>query len=202
MRRINVAALAVTIACAVLLQPTIAEAQTTKKAAKAKRATKPTISSSEAKLPEPVRKTFDDNFPNAKIEQSESEEENGVTVYDIEFREGRTHKETDIAADGTMIEMTIMVSKNSVPKEALKPMTAAAKEKDAKMGRVEKIEITHELKSGKVVKLDKPKTQYAVEMTKDDQMAEIVVDDSGKVVEEPKWEAKPTAKAEKAKSAA
>ena len=184
------------VMCAVTTLPAIATAETqaTKKAAKPKRAQEATVS--ETALPEKVRKTFVDKFPNAAIKKVNSDEEGGVMVWDIEFREGRTHKETDIAADGTMLEHTVYIPKKSVPGAAMKPMEAAAKEKDAKMGRVEKIEISYETKDGKVVKLDKPRTNYAVELTKDDQMAEIVVDEKGKVVEEPKWES-PTAAAKK-----
>ena len=108
-------------------------------------------------------------------------------VYDIEFREGKAEKETDITEDGTMLEITYVINKKSIPKDAMKPIEAAAK--GAKMGRTERIEITHETKDGKVVKLGKPATHYAVEMTKGDQSAEITVDAKGKVIEEPKWQA-------------
>jgi hypothetical protein len=181
--------------CGVATLPAIvsAETQTTKKTAKPKREKEVTVS--EATLPEKVRKTFVDKFPNATINKADAEKEGGVEVWDIEFRDGRTHKETDIAEDGTMLEYTVYVPKKSVPKAALKPMEAAAK--DAKMGRIEKIEVTYETKDGKVVKLDKPKTEYVVEMTKGNQTAEMVVDEKGKVVEEPKWQS-----AEKAKTPA
>lgn len=169
-------------ACGLAILPVVAGAQeTTKKSAKA------TASSSEAKLPEAVRKTFDDKFPNAKIEKSDEEKEGGVVVFDIEFREGKAHKETDIAEDGTMLEMTVFVTPKVVPKAVMKEIRKAAE--GAKMARIEKAEITHEAKDGKVVKLDKPKTHYAVEMTKGEQTAEIVVDASGKVIDEPKWDA-------------
>ena len=32
-----------------------------------------------------------------------------MTVYDLEFRDGTTEKETDIAEDGTMLEYTIVI---------------------------------------------------------------------------------------------
>jgi hypothetical protein len=181
------------VMCAITTLPMLgsAETQTTKKTAKPKREKAATVS--EMKLPERVRKTFVDRFPNATISKADAEKEGGVEVWDIEFRDGRTQKETDIAADGTMLEYTVYVPKKSIPKAALKPMEAAVKEKDAKMGHIEKIELSYETKDGKIIKLDKPKTTYAVEMTKDDQTAEIVVDEKGKVVEEPKWEAPKTA---------
>jgi Putative beta-lactamase-inhibitor-like, PepSY-like len=174
------------VLCGVALSPIIAsaETQTTKKAAKPKRTKETTVS--ETTLPEKVRKTFVDKFPNAAINKVDEGKEGGVNVWDIEFREGRTHKETDIAEDGTMLEYTVFVPKKSVPKAAMKQMEAAAQ--DAKMGRVERIEVTYETKDGKVLKLEKPHTKYAVELTKGDKMAEIVVDPNGKIIEERKWE--------------
>src|SRR4051794_37480530 len=85
------------VLCGVALLPAVlrAETQTTKKTAKPKSEAGATIS--EPKLPEAVKKTFEGKFPNAKIESAESEKEGGVMVWDIEFRDGRKHKETDIA---------------------------------------------------------------------------------------------------------
>ncbi len=178
----------VAVICGAALLPAIAsaETQTTKKTTKPSREKETTVS--ESTLPEKVRKTFVDKFPNATINKADSEKEGGVTVWDIEFRDGRTHKETDIAEDGTMMESTIYVPKRSIPKAAMKPMEAAAV--GAKMARnFEKIEVTYEAKDGKLVKLDKPQTRYAVEITKGDQTSEIEVDEKGKVVEAPKWDA-------------
>jgi hypothetical protein len=137
-------------------------------------------------LPDAVRKTFESHFPKAEIDKVAAEEENGVQVYDFEFHEGKAEKETDITADGTMIEVTFVITPKDVPKKALKPIDEAAK--GATKGRTEKILITHELKEGKVIKLPKQLTHYAVEMKKGDEHAEIVVDAAGKVVEAPKWE--------------
>jgi len=137
------------------------------------------------KLPEAVRKTFEAKFPGAEIEKIESEEEGGVMVYDVEFRHEGHEKETDIAADGTMLEFTLVIEARAVPEAAMKPIRAAAE--GARMKRVEEIKITHETRGGKVVKLPRTATHYAVEMTKGGKTAEIVVDADGKVVEEPNW---------------
>jgi uncharacterized membrane protein YkoI len=139
----------------------------------------------DAKLPALVRKTFEARFPKAEIQKVEAEEEGGVTVYDIEFKDGSTEKETDITADGTMLEFTVVIDAKSVPEAAMTPIKKAAE--GAAMKRIERIEITHETKDGKVVKLPKTLTHYAVELTKGTQSAEIVVDSGGKVIEEAKW---------------
>jgi uncharacterized membrane protein YkoI len=140
----------------------------------------------EVKLPEAVMKTFKAKFPKAEIQKTEVEEENGVTVYDIEFKDGDTEKETDITADGIMLEFTIVIEAKAVPAAAMKAIEKAAE--GAKMKRIERIEISYETKDGKVIKLEKPVTHYAVEMTKGKQSAEIVVTPEGAVVEKPTWE--------------
>lgn len=141
----------------------------------------------DVKLPPAVKKTFDAAFPKAEIHKIEAEEEGGVTVYDLEFKDGALEKETDIAADGTMLEVTVVIDAKAVPSAAMKPIQAAAV--GATMTRVEEIKITHETKDGKVVKLPKTVTHYAVELKKGDKTAEIVVDSDGKVLEEAKFTA-------------
>jgi hypothetical protein len=139
----------------------------------------------EAKLPAPVKKTFRDKFPKAVIEKVDSEEENGVMVYDIEFRDGTTEKETDITADGTMLEFTVVIEANDVPDVVMTPIRKAAE--GATMKRIERIEISYETKDGKTIKLPETVTHYAVEMTKGGQTAEIVVAADGKVLEPAKF---------------
>jgi hypothetical protein len=198
MRKTSCLMFLITVACGLVLLPAIASAQAPRKG-RARKTTKVESTENEPKLPEAVKKTFDDKFPNAKIEKAEGEKEGGVGVWDIEFRDGKARKECDIAEDGTMLEYTLVINKKQVPADAMKAISAAAE--GGKMGRTEKIEIMCETKDGKIVKLDKPKMQYAAEMTKGDQSGEIIVDDKGKVVEEPKWHAsKPKAEKKSAKS--
>jgi uncharacterized membrane protein YkoI len=140
----------------------------------------------DSKLPEPVRKTFRAQFPKGQIEKLDVEEENGVTVYDLEFKDGTTEKETDITADGTMLEFTVVIDAAAVPAPAMQAIRKGAGR--AALKRIERIEISHETKDGKTIKLPRPVTHYAVEMEKGDQSAEIVVAPDGKVLEEPKWE--------------
>jgi uncharacterized membrane protein YkoI len=142
----------------------------------------------DTKLPDAVRKTFDAKFPKAEIQKVDSEVEDGVTVYDIEFQDADGEKETDITADGTMLEVTYVIKPGDLPPAAAKPILKAAE--GATRGRTERIEITHQTKDGKVVKLPRPATHYAMEMTKGGQSAEIVVDSDGKILEEPKWSGK------------
>ena len=177
--------------CGLAILPVVAGAQeTTKKNAKAKSA-KATVSSSEAKLPDAVRKTLDDKFPNAKIEQATEEKEGGTMVWDIEFRVGKKHQETDIAQDGTMLELSEQVTQKAVPKAAMSAIKKAAE--GGKVNHTDKVTLNYEIKDDKMVKLEKPRTQYEANVTKGEQSSDIIVDGDGKMIEEPKWEAaKPT----------
>ena len=150
----------------------------------------------DVKLPAVVTKTFKKAFPNGEITKLDVDVENGVTVYDIEFKDGKVEKETDITADGTMLESTVVIDAKAVPKAAMAAVAKAAA--GATMKRIERVEIAYETKDGKAVKLAKPVTRYAVELTK---TTEVVVNPDGKVVEPANWggakEPKAEAKAEK-----
>lgn len=137
------------------------------------------------KLPAAVAKTFEAAFPNATIEKLTEEPENGVMVYDFEFRMGDRQKETDIAADGTMMESTLVVVAADIPGPAMKAMLKAAR--GAKLGRLEWIESRYEPEGGKVVLLPAPVIKYAAEMTRKNQTAEVIVTATGSVVESPIW---------------
>jgi len=136
-------------------------------------------------LPEPVAKTFKTMFPNGTIQKLDSEEENGVVVYDFEFRAGDREKETDIAVDGTMLESTLVITPKDIPATAMKGIRAVAR--GAKLGRCEWIETRYELEGGKVIAMAKPMIKYAAEMTKAGKKAEAIVTKDGKLVEPPEW---------------
>jgi len=137
------------------------------------------------KLPASAKKTFKKTFPKGEITKLDVDEENGVTVYDIEFMEGAIEMETDITADGTMLEFTVVVDAKAVPTAAMKAVRKAAEK--ATIKRIERVEIGYETKDGKAIKLPKPVTRYAVEIAKGDQTTEVVVAPDGTVVEPAKW---------------
>lgn len=139
----------------------------------------------DAELPDAVAKTFKTAFPKAVIQKLDVDIEDGVTIYDFEFKDGAVERETDIAADGTMMEVTLVIDPKTVPAAAMKTIRKGAK--GATLGRTERIQISWEPKDGKVIKLPKMVTRYAAEMTKGDQKAEVIVTPSGTVVEPSKW---------------
>ena len=137
------------------------------------------------KLPVPVATTFKTTFPNGTIDKLDAEEEDGVMIYDFEFHAGDREKEADIAADGTVIESTLVIPRTEIPAAAMKGIQAVAK--GATLGRCEWMETSYELKKGKIIKMNKPMIKYAAEMTKNGKQAEVVVSTDGKVVEAPEW---------------
>jgi hypothetical protein len=185
MKRRMFASLCTLLAIGLLPAIVLAQTETVKKATKTKRKAEATVG--ESTLPEAVRKTFTSKYPNATISKAESEKEGGVTVWDIEFREGRKHMETDIAENGTMLEFSEQVTQKSLPKEALKSIKKAAE--GGKVKQTDKVSINYEVKDGKMTKLDKPRTQYEASIMKGDQTQDVIVDEKGKVIEEPKWDA-------------
>jgi hypothetical protein len=133
-------------------------------------------------LPAAVDGVFLEAFPKGEIEKLDVDEENGVTVYDIEFRNGTLEQETDIAADGTILEVTLVVDAKSVPALAMKAIAKAAD--GGNVGRIEKIDIRYETKNGKPVKLQRPVTHFAAEITKGGKRSEIVVNPDGGTVKD------------------
>jgi hypothetical protein len=128
-------------------------------------------------LPATVSKAFKEAFPKGEIEKLDVDEENGVRVYDIEFRNGALEQETDIAGDGTILEVTLVVEAKDVPPSAMKAIAKAAA--GGKIGRIEKIDISYETRDGKAVKLPKTETHYAAEIAKGGKDFEVVVTPEG-----------------------
>jgi hypothetical protein len=133
-------------------------------------------------LPEPVAKTFKATYPKAEISKVDVDTENGIAIYDFEFKDGTTEKETDIAADGTMLEYTIVVNAGDVPAAAMKTINKGAE--GATIKRIEYIVISYKIENGKAIKLPKSVIHYAVEMTKAGKTTEFVVTPDGALVKE------------------
>ena len=136
----------------------------------------------ELPLPEAVDKAFKAAFPQGEIEKLAIEEENGVMVYDFEFKNGAVEQETDIAGDGTVLEVTLVVEAKDVPEKAMKAMEQQAGA-GAEFTRIEKVDISYETKDGKVVKLAKPVRHYYGEFRNGDRRGEAMVTEDGEPVE-------------------
>jgi hypothetical protein len=133
-------------------------------------------------LPAAIDKVFREAFPKGEIQKLDVDEENGVTVYDIEFQNGELEQETDIAGDGTILEVTLVVDAKAVPVPAMKAIEEAAE--GGKIGRIENIDIRYETRDGKALKLPRPVTHFAAEITKGDRRFEVVVRPDGSKVKD------------------
>jgi len=141
-------------------------------------------------LPAAVAKAVKDNFPDAEIDIVDVEEEAGITLYDIEFKAGKG--EIEVAQDGTVIDVAMIVAMKDVPKVVAEAFQKATE--DATIKQIEKSEVRAEIKKegekGKIIKLDSPRYVYEAELVKGDQTGEIEVAADGKIIEALKWNTK------------
>lgn len=140
------------------------------------------IEKPKVELPAAVARAFKEAFPQGEIQKLDVDEENGVTVYDFEFKNGALEQETDIAADGTVLEVTLVVDAKAVPAAAMRAIKKAAV--SARIIHIEKIDIRYETKEGKALKLARPVTHFAAEIARGGKTSEIVVTAEGAPVKE------------------
>ena len=142
----------------------------------------------EVELPAAVAQAIESNVPDAEIDFVEVAEENGITLYDIEFKADRG--EIEVAADGTVIDVVTVITKEDLPEAAAKAIQDAIG--DATILRLEKSEIRSEIKKegemGTLVKLDTPRYVYEAELERDGKTGEIEVDAEGNITEPLKWD--------------
>ena len=74
-------------------------------------------------LPAAVARVVEQNRPGAEIATLEIEKEAGITLYDIEFKDGRG--EIEVAQDGTVLDVTDVIEMKDVP-EAAAPSAATS----------------------------------------------------------------------------
>ncbi len=146
-------------------------------------------SKTEVPLPAAVARAIKDNCPTFEIKKVDVTKENGVTLYDVEFKGNQG--EIEIAEDGTVLDIATVIEMKDVPKAAADVIAKFAL--GAKITRVERSQVRAELEpgnKGRLLKLAKAKIVYEAELTKGTQAAEIQVAPDGKVIEEPAWGAK------------
>ena len=136
-----------------------------------------------SQLPASVKQALETACPNCKIGKATREVENGVTIYDFEFKGGQG--EMDVTEDGFVASREMVVQTSDIP-----PAAMAAIRQGAAGGKIKLVlreEVRAELKEGQVIKLDTPKHLYEADLRKGHQVAEIVVSAEGQVVEAPQW---------------
>jgi hypothetical protein len=139
-----------------------------------------------SQLPAAVVEAIKNNCPNCVIGKATREVENGVTIYDFEFKGGQG--EMDVAEDGSVIDRETIVQTTEIPSAALDAIKKGAP--GATIKQVAKDEVRAELKKGKVIKLDSPRYLYEADLVKGNKVAEIEVSSEGQVTEAPKWRKK------------
>ncbi len=144
----------------------------------------------EVELPAAVVEAIKANFPDAEIDKVEVGEEEGITLYDIEFKAAMG--EIEVAEDGTVIDVATIITMEELPEAAAQAIQKAAE--GATIKQIEKSEvrsvITKEEEKGTLVKLETPRYVYEAEFVKDDQRGEIEVDADGNIIEPLKWDEK------------
>lgn len=141
-----------------------------------------------SQLPPAVKQALATHCPNCEIRQASREVENGVTIYDFEFKHGKG--EVDITADGLVVSRETVIHEKDVEAAALDKIRQAAA--GGRVGQILKEEVSADLLDGKVLLLESPKFFYEAELAKGDQVAEIKVTPNGEVVEAPVWRKKGT----------
>lgn len=138
------------------------------------------------KLPPPVAETLKTECPGCVITKASREKENGVTIYDFEFKTGQG--EMDVAVDGSVIDRETPADNAAIPAAAMDAIRKAAGR--GKIKSVARDEIRAELKDGKVTKLDAPKFAYEADLVLGNKVGEVVVTPEGQITEGPKWRRK------------
>ena len=141
-----------------------------------------------SQLPAAVKHALETNCPNCKIDKAAREVENGVTIYDFEFKHGKG--EMDVTEEGLVVSRETVVQEKEVEAPALDAIRQATA--GGRIVQILKEEVTADLLDGKVIKLDTPKYFYEAELVKAKEVAEIKVTPSGQVAETPVWRKKGT----------
>ena len=136
-----------------------------------------------SQLPAVIVEALKTNCSGCSIDKATRDVENGVTIYDIEFKRGQG--EIALAEDGSVVDRETVIPLKDVPAAALDAIRKGAS--GAKIKQVAKGEIRAELKDGQIIKLASPRYVYEAELEKGNQVAEIEVSSEGQVIEAPAW---------------
>ena len=136
-----------------------------------------------SQLPPAIVEAIKTNCSGCSIDKATREVENGVTIYDIEFKRGQG--EIALTGDGSVVDRETVVLLKDVPAAALDAIRKGAS--GAKIKQIAKSEIRAELKDGQIIRLASPRYVYEAELEKGGQAAEIEVSSEGQVIEAPVW---------------
>jgi len=131
------------------------------------------------RLPAAVVKAIDVNCPGANIDKLDIENEEGIRVYDIEFKDGRG--EMDVLEDGTVLNVATLVELKEVPEPAARVFQKAT------IKQLEKSEVRARIErkdgKGQLTRLAAPEYEYEAELV---QGGEVEVAADGRIIKGPK----------------
>jgi uncharacterized membrane protein YkoI len=126
-------------------------------------------------IPKAVMDSLKAKFPKAEIDKWTKEKENGVDVYDIEFKQEGRKFEADIKEDGT-----IMNWEKEIPIKDLPEAAAKAVEKKYPKSTIKEVMEVTEIKDKK----EQLEGYEVVLVTADKKDAEVTVAPDGKILED------------------
>ena len=127
----------------------------------------------QADVPKPVMTTLAAKYPGAKWKGFGTEEENGATIYEAEFTQGKNDVSVDVSVDGKILAEETVIAAADLP-APVKGGIDASKYKTWKRVKAEKV-IEEE-------KTDAPK--YEVMVENKGSKFELVLDKDGKIAKE------------------
>jgi hypothetical protein len=135
------------------------------------------------RLPAAVAHVVDANQPGAEIGKLEVEKEEGITVYDFEFKDGRG--EMDVAEDGTVLDVSTLIQMKDVPEAAAAVIQRAARGTTIKQLTKSEVRARIEKQGGKgtITKLAAPEFVYEAELARG---GEVEVAADGRIIKAPK----------------
>jgi hypothetical protein len=116
-------------------------------------------------LPAAVAKAVEEDRPGATIAKLEVEKDGGLTVYDIEFKDGRG--EIEVAEDGTVLDVSDVIDMKDVPSAAAAGIRKAAEGRSIKQVEKSEVHARIEKKDGRghLSRLASPEYIYEAELS-------------------------------------
>jgi hypothetical protein len=138
------------------------------------------VESKSVTLPDAVKNAIQKAYPKAVIGNTSTEKE--FEVFEVIVKQDGQESEPSIAADGTILSVEAIVTKEKLPDAVAKALSKAAE--GAEIKEVEQ-SITYAVV--KPVKLSAPETKYEAVLTKDGSTCEIVFGTDGTVIDKSAW---------------
>ena len=131
----------------------------------------------EAEVPKPVTETLVRQYPAAKVDKFELEEEHGKRLYEATFRDGNRDIEVKLTPQGELVEEEEMIAEKDLP-EAVRKSFAGSKYGKSKISKVERV--VDLAKKDKKDKQDQP--TFDIKVTDGGKTVELRYDATGKLL--------------------